>query len=183
MRQLELIPNDQTRIYTSLVGGSLNASVSNHQTAISHGAHHGSIRDDNITLAGVTNSITAMLDDMLVAYSSAQLKIAKNADTAPTIVTLNAIRFGNILYVYGVFAINSIDLLLVLMEALRIGAWKGLVTFDYTDPMCLIVGGSADGRDIAQRVGEFCCIGQNGDKLEAVRGVAWARNGTKKGGR
>jgi hypothetical protein len=71
MRQLELISNDQTGIYTSLVGDSLNASVSNHQTAISPGGHRGSISDDNVMLIGVTNSITAMLDDMLVVYSSA----------------------------------------------------------------------------------------------------------------
>jgi hypothetical protein len=119
MRQLELIPNDQTRIYTSLVGDSLNVSVSNHQTAISHGAHYGSIRDNNITLISVTNSITAILNDILVTYSSAQLKIAKNVDITPIIITLNAIRFSNILYIYSVFAINLINFLLVFMEALR----------------------------------------------------------------
>lgn len=78
-RQFALISNDQTNLYLSLVGESLNASISDYATSISFSdftLNENPNRSTEVTLIGVTNCIAAMADDMLLAYAIPQLMIA-----------------------------------------------------------------------------------------------------------
>ena len=90
-----------------------------------------------------------MVDDLLVAYSSAQLIIMNDTSLVPATVQVNAFRYGSGLYIYLTFAINTVIFLLVAEEALRTRGWKDLLYFDYIDPRSLIIGGSTGGCAIA----------------------------------
>ena len=147
-RQFELIANDQTNLYVSLIGNSFNSSIASYNSSISSNDSQ-SPSEASATLAGLTNSVTAMVDDLLVAYSSAQLMIMNDTSLVPATVEVHAFRYGSGLYIYLTFAINTVVLLLVAEEALRTRGWKDLLYFDYMDPRSLIIGGSMGGCAIA----------------------------------
>ena len=147
-RQFELIANDQTNRYVSLIGDSFNSSIASYNISVSSNDTQ-SPSEASATLAGLTNSVTAMVDDLLVAYSSAQLMIMNDTSLVPATVKFHAFRYGSELYIYLTFVINTVILLLVVEEALRTRGWKDLLYFDYMDPRSLIIGGSMGGGAIA----------------------------------
>ena len=151
IRQLGLISADQKSLYLSFVGDSINSSIASYNLSISvlNGAPP---TQPSATLVGLTNSITAMIDDLLVAYASAQLLIAN--DSTPTLATLQvqAFVFGSAIYVYLIFMINTAVILVLIEEAFRTRNWKGLSSFDYMDPRSLIIGSSMGGKAVAERV-------------------------------
>lgn len=148
VRQFELITNDQTSLYVSVIGDSFNSSIASYNSSvISKGSPAPS--EASARLAGLTNSVTAMVDDLLVAYSSAQLLIMNDTNIVPAVVQIHAFRYGSGLYIYLTFAINTAILLLLAEEALRTRGWKDLVYVDYMDPRSLIIGGSMGGCAVA----------------------------------
>ena len=152
-RQFELIANDQTSLYVSLIGDSFNSSIASYNSSVSSNDPQ-SPSEASATLAGLTNSVTAMVDDLLVAYSSAQLMIMNDTSLVPATVEVHAFRYGSGLYIYLTFAINTVILLLLAEEALRTRGWKDLQYFDYMDPRSLIIGGSMGGCAIAHAAEE-----------------------------
>ena len=151
MRQFELIANDQTSLYVSVIGDSFNSSIANYNSSV---ASNGSLgpSEASATLAGLTNSVTAMVDDLLVAYASAQLMIMNDSSLVSTTVDVKAFSTGSGLYIYLTFAINAFVVLVLMEEALRTRVWKNLLYFDYTDPRSLIIGASKGGCAIAHVV-------------------------------
>lgn len=144
VRQFELITNDQTSLYVSVVGDSFNSSIASYNSSVaSNGTPAPS--EASATLVGLTNSATAMVDDLLVAYSSAQLMIMNDTNPVPAVVEIHAFRYGSGIYIYLIFAINTAVLVLLIEEALRHRGWKDLHYFDYRDPRSLIIGGSMGG--------------------------------------
>jgi hypothetical protein len=82
-----LISTDQTSLYSSLVGNSINASVGNYITAAAN-RNGDPLTEGEATLAGLSNSVEAMIDDILTCYASAQLMVAND--------TQNRTRFRRI---------------------------------------------------------------------------------------
>ena len=148
IRQFELIANDQTSLYVSLVGDSFNSSIASYDTFISLNKSQ-DLSKTSATLVGLTNSVTAIVDDLLVAYSSAQLMIMNDTSLVSAVVQVQAFRYGSGLYIYLIFAINTAVLLLLAEEALRTRGWKNLLYFDYMDPRTLVIGGSLGGGAVA----------------------------------
>lgn len=146
LRQLELIANDQTNLYVSLVGSSLNTSIADYVTASSDADLPGQNMTTILrrtTLRGLANAFTAMIDDMLVAYASAQLMIARETAPTPVVVTSSAMPLGEDAYAYATFAVNLAVLLLVIIEGIRTKDWKKLVVIDYYDPAVLVASSAA----------------------------------------
>ncbi|KAF7897929.1 uncharacterized protein EAF01_008895 [Botrytis porri] len=111
-RQFELSSNDMSNIYQSVIGNALNFSIADYRTYVNSPHYTGSPpREQDINLAGIQNSVTAMIDDLLVSYASAQLMIANDTKTVDASVTIAAVRLGQPVYIYLVFGFN---LLLVL---------------------------------------------------------------------
>ncbi|TGO83357.1 hypothetical protein BPOR_0659g00010 [Botrytis porri] len=111
-RQFELSSNDMSNIYQSVIGNALNFSIADYRTYVNSPHYTGSPpREQDINLAGIQNSVTAMIDDLLVSYASAQLMIANDTKTVDASVTIAAVRLGQTVYIYLVFGFN---LLLVL---------------------------------------------------------------------
>lgn len=154
LRQLGLISADQTSLYLSLVGDSFNSSIASYNVSVS-ALNRAPPTQTSATLVGLTNSITAMIDDLLVAYASAQLLIANDSTLTPATIQVQAFVFGSAIYVYLIFAINTAIILFLIEEAFRTRTWKGLSDFDYMDPRSLIIGSSMGGNAVAEKVKTF----------------------------
>ena len=89
VRQLELISNDLTNLYVSLLGDALNSSIGTWNISQCSRA----ITEAEATLAGLTNSMVAMTDDMMAAYASAQLMVGRFSVGQTAVVQLSALRF------------------------------------------------------------------------------------------
>lgn len=132
-------------------------------------------------LAGLPNSITAMLDDILVGYASAQLMVgsSKNATSTftPMTVQQQAIRLGQASYIYAVAALNILILVLVVGEAVRTRLWDDLPEFDYLDLRCVVVGASRGGGGVARRADEVRCSGSGGKGEGELSWWKWGGRG------
>jgi hypothetical protein len=161
--QLQLISTDQTDLYFSLVGNSFNSSINDYITSAA-GRTSDPPSEAGATLAGLGNSVTAMIDDILVGYASAQLMVASDTQTVPTLVGSQALRLGQGTYIIAITIFNGLIVLLVLEEAIRTRGWKGLVDFDYMDPRDLIIASSRGGKGIAVATDDRGLSGNTAEK-------------------
>ncbi|KAJ5637914.1 hypothetical protein N7490_007793 [Penicillium lividum] len=149
MHQLELISNDQTSFYRSTVGDAFNASISDYRTSIKNNATtNGKMSDSQIVLKGVENAVVSYIDDMLVAYASAQLQVGEFTKSAPTVVHVEALRVGSRGYIIASACIIIGIIFLVIAEAVRLQGWRALPVFDYLDTRMLVMGASRGGYGI-----------------------------------
>lgn len=141
MRQFELITNDMTNLYVSVVGDAFMSSVTAYNTS------HTMETNATATLRGVENALTAMADDMLAGYAAAQLMVGEISNVVSGDVTMSALVIGQRRYIIAVSVINFVVLLIFLFEAIRTRRWHLLPALDFSDPKCLIAasfrGGSA----------------------------------------
>ncbi|OCK79443.1 hypothetical protein K432DRAFT_455416 [Lepidopterella palustris CBS 459.81] len=150
VRQFELLSNDLTNLYVSLLGAAFNSSIAAYN--MSESSSNKPITEADATLAGLTNSITAMVDDMLAAYSTAQLIVGGFSVPQTASVQRSVLRFGLPAYIYSIFGLNLAVLLAVALEARRTEGWKRLSKFDYLDPRDLVVAASRGGTGVAGAV-------------------------------
>ncbi|KAJ5124813.1 uncharacterized protein N7515_008638 [Penicillium bovifimosum] len=153
MRQLELISNDLTSYYRSTLGDAFNASISDYRTSVAGG----NLSETQIVMKGMENAITSLVDDMLVAYASAQLVVGEYRKSTPVVVEVSVLRVGSRAYVIASAVVTGLIALLVIGEGLRMRWWKDLPTFDYQDNRALIVGASRGGRGVAEYVEQVKC--------------------------
>ncbi|KAF1950982.1 hypothetical protein CC80DRAFT_576383 [Byssothecium circinans] len=158
VRQFELLSNDMTNLYVSLLGEALNSSIAAFNMSRSS-ASRDPFSEQEATLAGLTNSITAMADDMLVAYASAQLMVGRMFTPETARVYLYGLQFGQPAYIYSIFTLNLLIILAVLLEAVRTHGWRKLSRFNYLDPRDLIVAASRGGTSLAEAADEMAVDG------------------------
>ncbi|KAF8852452.1 hypothetical protein BDZ45DRAFT_716973 [Acephala macrosclerotiorum] len=176
--QFTLVSSDQTSLYSSLVGNSFNASIANYVTstantsAIITAGHQAS-------LAGLTNSVSAMIDDILVSYASAQIMVGNDTKTTSASVAMKALQIGEGQYIIAVVIFNAVLFLVVVEEAIRTLGWKTLTDFNYMSPRNLILGSSRGGSgiadDLAKEEGTPFNWAEWGDWGESAPGVRKAR--------
>lgn len=154
MRQLALISADQTSFYRSTVGDVFNASIVDYGTLIKNNTSTTkSISQSEVNLEGAENTVISLVDDMLVAYASAQLVVGGLTVPARAFVNVEAIRAGSPGYIITSAVIIIVIVILVTVEAVRMRGWRALPAFDYTDARMLVVGASRGGHGIADHVG------------------------------
>jgi len=152
-RQFELIANDETNLYTSVVGSAFNNSISDYRTAQAAIGRQPSDRESN--LIGVENALTAMADDILVAYASAQLMIGNFSSVVDTAMEVGVLILGEKIYIIAAFVFNMLLLLAILAEAVRTRGWARLPDMDYADLRHVVHASSAGGSLIAESVDEM----------------------------
>ncbi|KAH7237683.1 uncharacterized protein BKA55DRAFT_741609 [Fusarium redolens] len=76
----ERISNDEMNLYISTVGTAFSTSITNLRLRLEMNNTLGYRLDANITLEGIKNAIIAMVDDMLVAFTSAQSMVGEFHD-------------------------------------------------------------------------------------------------------
>ncbi|KAJ9272608.1 hypothetical protein DTO212C5_1335 [Paecilomyces variotii] len=151
MRQLELISNDLTGYYRSILGDTLNASISDYRTSIvnAEGNTTQTLSETQVVLKGLENAVTSLVDDILVAYASAQLMVGGFKVSVPARVYVSAVRIGSRGYIIASAIITGIIAMLVIAEASRMRGWRALPEFDYLDNRMLVVSASRGGKGIA----------------------------------
>ncbi|CAN9101076.1 unnamed protein product [Alternaria alternata] len=151
VRQYELMSNDMTNLYVSLLGEAFNSSIAAYKMSRASATNQtiDAIPQEEATLAGLTNSMVAMADDMLVAYASAQLMVGRMFTQQPAKVYVYALQFGQPSYIYAIFSLNLVIIIAVVCEAFRTTGWSNLGRFNYLDPRDLIIAASRGGGDIA----------------------------------
>lgn len=145
LRQFELIANDETNLYVSMVGSAFNASITDLKTSIAAGNSPQKSNESDIVLEGVRNSITAMADDMLGAYAAAQVMIGNFSQTTPATIRVSAIAIGEFKYAISVFILNVVVIGLFIAEVIRTSWWSGMPEFDMTDLRYVAVAASTGG--------------------------------------
>lgn len=140
-------------LYTSLVG---NTFLRNIDVVASRDNTEPNSNTTEHVLRGVQDSLTSMLDNTLLAFSSAQLMIPHDVYTVPVVLTSKAVRIGESGYIYAVAAINFAIVSLSLFELIRTRIWKGLSRFDFTDVRSLVIGVAKGGTVIAEEVEKAC---------------------------
>ncbi|KAL6857453.1 hypothetical protein ACO1O0_004888 [Amphichorda felina] len=146
MRQFELIANDETNIYVSMVGTALNASVTDLRTRmVAQGSITMDVREADIVLEAVANSVRVMADDMLGAYAAAQLMVGGFKKSVSSTTRMSAIAIGEMEFAVGVFVINAVIIVAFVVEVVRTKWWRGMPKFDLADMRQVAAGASQGG--------------------------------------
>ncbi|KAF2261608.1 hypothetical protein CC78DRAFT_535556 [Lojkania enalia] len=179
VRQFSLLSNDLTNLYVSLLGDALNASIASYNMSrIS--ASRDPFSESEATLAGLTNSITAMADDMLVMYASAQLIVGQMFTSESAKVYIYALAFGQPAYIYAIFILNLVIMLAVVAEAVRTRGWACLGRFNYLDPRDLIVAASRGGGGELARAADRLVSGEERGREDQGEVGGGGKNKNKK---
>lgn len=180
--QFTLMSTDQTSFYSSLVGNSINASVTNYIRSTSNLTSL-PLDEKDATLAGLENSVTAIIDDILGMYASCQLMIANDTETAPASITLNALQIGERQYIIAITVFNVFLILVVIAEAIRTRGWKTLIDFNYMDPRDFVIGSSRGGQGLAKAADFVESVGEDdrqdklGTRLQRRGDISIIQNG------
>ncbi|KZL84139.1 hypothetical protein CI238_02756 [Colletotrichum incanum] len=135
VRQFELISNDLTSFYESVLGNAFISSIA--AWNMSHN-ENGAVSEGGATLRGLENAITAMADSMLAAYGAAQLMVGNYSESRQAEVTIGVFVVGEKTYVVAVAVLNALVILAVTVEGLRTKGWRGLPSYDFSNPEWLI---------------------------------------------
>ncbi|KAL8370671.1 hypothetical protein RB595_000842 [Gaeumannomyces hyphopodioides] len=130
MRQFQIISNDLTNLYESVLGDALLASVAAWNSSNNAA---GTVPEERATLAGVENALVAMTDDMLVLYAAAQLMVGNFSQPAAVTVASAVLKVGKREFAWAIAALNAAIVVAVLVEAVRTRGWGRLPSFDFTD--------------------------------------------------
>lgn len=149
MDSVNLLARMSNTLYVSVLGNALSLNVLNMQERLNR-----SVADDDIVTSAVADSFAAVIDDLLVAYGASQVVIAQDTTPTPVLGLTEGVRIGEPVYVYAIFVLNVAIIIVMIVEALRNSAWRGLLKFDYTSVKTLIVSSSAGGSEVARAVSE-----------------------------
>lgn len=133
IRQFELIANDLTNLYESVLADALLASAQAWKVS------HGSTDEAEYTLRGVENSLIAMADDMLTLYGAAQLMVGHFEQPMTVRVTLAVLRVGVWQYALAATVVNAVIVIAVVVEVIRTGGWRDMPSFDFTNTGWLLL--------------------------------------------
>ena len=107
--------------------------------------------NDHSTLTySIEKALKSLLDDSLFAFASAQIILQKSTRSTPVTLTVGGIRFGTSGYIYGLFAFNSLLVIILLEELIRTHGWRGLPKFDY-DELKNMAANSKEGPGISKK--------------------------------
>ncbi|KAH8889056.1 hypothetical protein GQ53DRAFT_723854 [Thozetella sp. PMI_491] len=137
--QLLFIATDQTSLYSSIMGDSFEMSIESYKMAQTT-AKGSPPPASEAALAGLTNSITAMMDGILGGFAGAQMMVANERKTVVAEADVTAVRFGRQSYIIAVAVINALIIFWCLIEALLTRFWARLDRFDYMEPADLLLG-------------------------------------------
>ncbi|KAL1980950.1 hypothetical protein VTN96DRAFT_3290 [Rasamsonia emersonii] len=97
------------------------------------------------SLAGIEAVLTAIIDDAMVAFASAQIMLLQDTAPTPVVIQSPAYAFGTPRYIYTVMFISIVITTGFFVEALRTRDWRRLSKFDFMDVKSVIVAASGGG--------------------------------------
>ena len=167
--ELTRLSQRNINLYTSVIGESLESNIE----------RRANVSDWNQTttkqtLDAVADSFEAMLDDILLAISSAELMVGPpNSHTeAPVDMTVAAVVTGTARGIDSIFAFNIILVLLCVIQGARTRLWLHTPSWDYRDIVDVLVGASRGGPAIANA---FTAREEGEDRLTGAGIAGWFR--------
>ncbi len=153
INSLNLLSRMSGTLYQPVLGNalSLNTASMAHRLSL----HNSSSNEDAITL-GVADSVTAIVDDVLVAYGASQLVNANDTEPQAAIGYIKAVQIGTHVYIKSIFALNVFIIFGVLFEAIRTRCWANLMKFNPLDIKSIIISASAGGEELARVLARWC---------------------------
>ncbi|KAK1967074.1 hypothetical protein LY78DRAFT_669327 [Colletotrichum sublineola] len=115
VRQFELVSNDLTNFYESILGNAFLSSIVAWNMSSNE---NGTIPETEATLRGLENAVTAMVESMLAAYGAAQLMVGNFSQDREANVTIRVFVIGELVYVVAIAVLNALVLLAVVVEAI-----------------------------------------------------------------
>jgi hypothetical protein len=128
-------------MYSSPLGEAFLANINSTANILNT-----STTETTTVLRAVEESLRSILDDTILAYSSAQLMIAglNTPETArrtvPAVAQLDAVRIGDRAYVISTTALALVISTVAIVELFRTKRWRDLPSFDYRDLQHVILG-------------------------------------------
>lgn len=113
-------------------------------------AQNPQLSSDEISTQGLEDSITALIDDLLVAFGASQPVLLNNSTNVTLTGIYIAIRIGSDKYVFAILGINLFFLAIVAIKAWRTRLWKEMTRFNFTDIKSVVVAASSGGRSISE---------------------------------
>jgi hypothetical protein len=134
MRSQTLLSMINTSLYTSVLGNMFISNINNAQAAQAAGFIPKDLDSKSVALHAIEQSLESLIDDTLLAYSSAQLYQMMETHTAKPVeveARINAIRIGKNIYIILTATINFIIVAMFLEETIRTRGWAKLQRFDF----------------------------------------------------
>lgn len=142
-------------LYFSIIGDTFLSNIANIDA-------RPNMDRDNATFLGVKDALESMLDNFLLAFSSAQLEVYQDSTDSPARAFVRAIIFGKRRDIYAIFVVNVL-IGIIYISALVYISPSGAGKFNFTDIKSVIISASAGGNTIAERA----------QKLHLNRGSRW----------
>ena len=137
-----------TFLYVSTVGGALVQNINNLQAQQSSQNVLGNLDPKSASnatiLAAVSDSVAAMVDDLLMSFAGAALTLSNETSSTSVTAEHAAIAIGSKIYIFAIVIINVALLLVVTTATLWTHGWAQLPLFDFTDLACMSAGLAAD---------------------------------------
>jgi hypothetical protein len=145
------LPHISTSSFVYLLKTSLAllSNIANTQAAQINNILPASLNKTDINLIGISRSLEIIVDAILGGFASAQYVIAGQGGngrmSVSTNATYGAVQIGSRPAIAVITGINVLIVLLFVGLVAGNRAWKGKTSFDYQDPMCLVIGTSISG--------------------------------------
>jgi hypothetical protein len=175
MRQFELIANDLTNVYESILGDALLSSVASWNASFNP---QGNITEGDATLEGVRNAVIAMADDMLAAYAAAQLMVGNFTTPTAADVLVSSLGIGQWPYILSISLLNVLIILAFVVEVVRTRSWQGLPALDFSNPSWVITASYRGG--VLSQQAEGFLGGSTALRAATKRGDMPSRRGQEK---
>jgi hypothetical protein len=128
-----------TSLYTSTVGDSFIENIRNLQTSRSAWSDINNSSYRTLVLDAIADSVTAVMDDSLVALGSAALTFPNATQIVNATAKISAVQIGSRPFIWATVAINTIGLIGVIASYLAL--WRANVpVFEYSDIGCMVLG-------------------------------------------
>ena len=131
-----------TSLYTNPIGSAFINNI-----AAVQDLNHDTSEKTNLT--AIENTFVSILDDSMVAYTTAQIMLLNDIKAVPVNFTSNAYTFGTANYLYPIVSLNFLICFVVLVEMLRTKLWTRISKFDFIDTKNVIIAASDAGRGMA----------------------------------
>ena len=147
IESLNFLSRLSNTLYTSSIGDSLQTNIFNMASR-----HNSTTVTEDIISMATSDYFEAILDSILLSYSTSQLLIANDTTTVPAAGLIEGVKLGQRIYLLLSLILNSLLLAILLIEAARTCLWSKLPRFNHADISHVIVASSAGGAELATAV-------------------------------
>lgn len=123
----------EATLYTTTVGESLKTNARNYVSSLTNGTEEIRQASNEEVLAAVTDSVEAMVDDILQSFASAALTQPGAFEQSDVLFTAFVVEIGEYPFIIAVIVYQFLALIGVVAALIISKFWKRVPVFDYSD--------------------------------------------------